>query len=139
MRYTITYRGVPVGRADLNLGPELVVAEVTPLRAYDAIRPDVRAATVALHRAGFLAAAPQRDVSAAPHMLVGALGRGAEIGRELELRDDCGAAVAADFVELMDFTPMVTAWARARQAPASVSAREGPRRADAAERSQSTA
>ena len=126
MRYTITHRGVPIGEAELDLGPDLAVGAMRPLPAYAAVRPLVRAATDALRGLGFLGP-PADPVSSDAGRA--ALQRGATLGRALELRDARGALVTADFVELMDWPGAeseVTAWVRAREAPAAVPARERP-------------
>jgi hypothetical protein len=129
MWYTISHQGVPIGEADLDLGPEVTVGAVRPLPGYAAVQPLVRAATDALRGLGYLGAASERASDAAGRA---ALARGATLGRALELRDARGTLVTADFVELMEWpgaeseVTAVTAWVRAREAPAAVPARERP-------------
>ena len=126
MRYTISHQGVPIGEAELDLGPEVTVGAVRPLPGYAVVQPVVRAATDALRGLGYLGPASEPVSDAAGRA---ALARGATLGRALELRDARGALAAADYVELMDWPgtePEVTAWVRAREAPAGVPARVRP-------------
>lgn len=48
MVYTIRHRGVPIGTLDLLPAGERAAVAITPLGAYEAIRPLVRAASRAL-------------------------------------------------------------------------------------------
>jgi hypothetical protein len=98
--YTITHRGVPVGTVELPPSGERVTVAVTPLSAYEAIRPLVRRASraltaVALGTPGVPALQPLASETA--------LGRAAELGRALELRDADGALVPTDFIDLTDW------------------------------------
>jgi hypothetical protein len=126
VRYTITHRGVPIGSADVELGPELVTAPVQLMPAYEGVRSIIRAATDALRELGFPGPPGASDISQSRGA---ALGRAATLGRHLELRDDQGVVVAADFVELMDGVATdaeVTVWVRARLAPSVMPARKPP-------------
>ncbi|MGH7720204.1 MAG: hypothetical protein ACREON_15350 [Gemmatimonadaceae bacterium] len=95
---------------------------VHPLVAYAGLRAVVRAvsaalANVALARVGL-------DVDSA------ALRRGAELGRALELRDEAGALVPTDFIEITEWPggdPEVAAMIRFRATPATVPAALHPR------------
>jgi hypothetical protein len=85
------------------------VVAVQPLPAYDSIRNEVRAASVAL--AGIAVGGPDVRVRR------DALRQGAELGRVLELRDATGALVPTDFIELTDWpggNPEVAAMIRLR-------------------------
>ncbi len=119
MPYTITHRGVPVGEVESLPAGELVTLVVKPLPGYESLRTMVRAASAALANVALPSAAP-----AVPENQE-ALRRGAEIGRELELRDSSGALVPADFVELTEWPggdPEVAALARFRDSHAAVRA-----------------
>jgi hypothetical protein len=121
VQYTITHRGVPVGRLDAALTAEHVVVGVDPLPAYENIRNAVRAASTAL--AGVAIGGPDQRVSS------DALRRGAELGRVLELRDAAGALVPTDFIELTDWpggNPEVAAMIRLRSSHARMPAPEPP-------------
>ena len=48
MQFTITHHGVPVGTTEFTMAAERFVVPVRPLPGYTAIRPLVRAASVAL-------------------------------------------------------------------------------------------
>lgn len=145
MRYTITYRGIPIGEVDLDVGAELTAGDVVPLAGYDAVRADVQAVTLAMDVLGFMgpAAGPLRAAVAAD-LAAGvdpsaALTRGAELGRELELRDSRGLPVAVDWIELMDFAgspPLITAWVRVRTTPGTLFARNVPDPRSASEASR---
>lgn len=135
MRYTVSHKGVPIGEVELDLSAELAAADMVPLAGYEAVRPDVQAVTLAMDVLGFMGpfARPLRAAVAAD-LAAGvaprdALARGAELGRELELRDPRGAPVAVDWIELMDFAgspPEIAAWVRVRTAPSAVVASGAP-------------
>jgi hypothetical protein len=134
VRFTITHRGVPVGDVELDFGgDELTVGLVRPLAGYAAVRPIVRAATDALRNDGFpgLAADP-----VSPSVGEGALGRNAALGRALELRDERGALVPTDFIDLAEWpgeATEITTWVRVRHAAAAVPAAGRPPRGAAPE------
>jgi hypothetical protein len=100
MRFTITHQGVPIGEVELPAGGEWVAVPVSPLPAYESIRPLVRAASVALSRVALAGAGetalPQIRSQTTLH-------RAAELGRALELRDAAGALVPTDFIDLTDW------------------------------------
>ena len=123
MQFTITHHGVPVGTTEFTLEGERIVVGVRPLPGYAAIRPLVRAASVALAEVAFAGAQPVETA---------ALRQGAELGRALELRDEAGALVPVDYVELTEWpggNPEVAAMLRLRDAHAAVPAlvRRAPR------------
>jgi hypothetical protein len=129
VRYRITRQGVPIGEVDLAFGGGLAAGEVRPLAGYAAVRADVQVSTLALGALGFLRGVDwsRRSVVAPdagqPVDVTAGLARGAQLGRELALRDWRGASVAVDWVALLDFggSPAdVTAWLGARGAPAGV-------------------
>ena len=106
---TITYRGVPTGTVVLPPSGERIAVGVTPLSGYDAIRPLVRQASRALSA---VALGARGGSELRPLASETALGRGAELGRALELRDRAGALVPTDFIDLTDWpggTPEVAA------------------------------
>ena len=98
--YTITHRGVPVGNVALPPSGARVTVAVAPLPGYEAIRPLVRRASRALYAVAL--GAPGTPV---PRPLASetTLGRAAELGRVLELRDAAGALVPTDFIDLTDW------------------------------------
>ena len=105
---TITLRGVPIGEAAFDPAGELITVPVHTLPAYGAIRPIVRAASLALADAALGRDGSTPDLRA-----------GAELGRSLELRDQSGALIAADFVDLTEWpggNPEVAAIIRLRHA-----------------------
>jgi hypothetical protein len=126
VRYTISHQGVPIGSAELTLGDAITIGAVTPLAAYEAIRPLVRDATAALRAIGF----PEPSEDAAPIDDPTVLARAAALGRALELRDERGTVVTTDFVELMEqvapdgSSPIV--WVRSRHAAAALPAVQTP-------------
>ena len=117
--YTITHRGVPVATFEVlpgAQGPRPVRVPIEPLPGFEAIRPTARAATIALRV--LLAAVPQKFGELRSR---GELGRAAASGRELELRDEQGALVPVDFIELLESPgedPPVSALVRRRDAHA---------------------
>ena len=116
MQFTITHHGVPVGTTECTLEGERLVVGVRPLPGYAAIRPLVRAASLALAEVALAGAQPVE---------IPALRRGAELGRALELRDEAGALVPVDYVELTEWpggNPEVAAMLRLRDAHAAVPA-----------------
>jgi hypothetical protein len=120
VRFTITHHGVPVGTTEFTAAGERIVVGVRPLPGYGAIQPMVRAASVAL--AGVALGGGQSVESAA-------LRRAAELGRALELRDEAGALVPVDYVELTEWpggNPEVAAMLRLRDAHAAVLAAVHP-------------
>jgi hypothetical protein len=120
VQFTITHHGVPVGTTEFTMAGERLVVAVRPLPGYTAIRPLVRAASVAL--AGVALGGTQPVES-------GALRRAAELGRALELRDEAGALVPVDYVELTEWPgghPAVAAMLRLRDAHAAVPATVHP-------------
>jgi hypothetical protein len=129
MRYHITRHGVPIGEVDLALGADIAAGDVRPLPAYDAVRTDVQAATRALRSLGAFGPIDEPHGENLERSAV--IARGAALGRELDLRDAEGGAVAVDWIELLDFggsPASVAAWVRARTAPAHVGADLPPRR-----------
>ena len=100
MKYTIEHQGVPVGTIELNTHSEVTAADVQPLAGYATIEPVVRAATTALRNLGF-----RGDVAnLASHASESTVLRdAATLGRQLELRDERGAAVAVDFIDITDW------------------------------------
>jgi len=107
--YTITHRGVPIGTIELPVSSERVTVAVSPLPGYEAIQPMVRQASRALS-AVVLDAAGTPGLR--PLASEAALGRAAELGRALELRDATGALVPTDFIDLTEWpggTPAVAA------------------------------
>jgi hypothetical protein len=132
--FTITHTGVPVGtveltRADTSAAEQIACA-VMPLPGYSPIQPIVRAASEALRN--LLPTGPPADRGTELHA-ERALGRGAELGRTLELRDATGLLVPTDFIELSEWrggNPEIAALIRFRLSHAAVPARLPPREAD---------
>jgi len=94
MRYSISHLGVPIG--DVDLSPtETAVGELVPVAGYSAIEETVRAGSRALWAAGFLSVN-----GAGAEVDPVALGRAAAL--TLELRDDRGALVPADFINIVE-------------------------------------
>jgi hypothetical protein len=121
-QFAISHRGVPIGTVDLSLWQQQVAVAVTPLPAYESIRALVRTASQALREA---AVSSQPDVS-----LQAALNTGAQLGRDLELRDEVGDLVPTDFIELTEWpdeTPEVRAWIGLRAVPTGKGASYPPR------------
>lgn len=118
-RLVVTHHGVPLGRVDelhLTTG-DLVVGEVECLSAYDALRPTIWEASRSLWSVGFLASGI--DVTRMSPAPAEVRERAAEL--ELELRDEKGALVPTDFVNIVErpfvaMAPIVLA--RLRLAPA---------------------
>ena len=94
MRCWVYHQGVPLGSADLPSG-ELAVAHFEPSEAYLSVRGLIREASAALwnvtsgYPEGFQA-----------HVSTEALTAAAQL--PLELRDDEGRLIAADFVNLVE-------------------------------------
>lgn len=95
MQFTITNRGVPLGTVDLTPAG-LVVAELSPAPGYSSVRDTLRAASEFLWRLGVLAEGGAADSP----LDSGSLSRAAAL--PLELRDASGAAVAADYVNILE-------------------------------------
>ena len=118
-RIDVIHQGVPVGRVGnlrLTTG-DLVVGELERLDGYDALRPTIWAVSRSLWSVGFLASG--LDVSRMSPSPPEVLERAAEL--ELELRDEYGALVPTDFVNVIErpfveMPPVV--FARLRLAPA---------------------
>jgi hypothetical protein len=100
MRYTIEHQGVPVGIVEVTPGAELTAADVQPLPGYAAIQPLVRSATDALRNLGFIGPVAEPASSARGADALAAAG---SLGRRLELRDERGAVVAVDAIDLTDW------------------------------------
>jgi hypothetical protein len=123
----VTHHGVPLGRVEtvrLTTGA-LAVGELDRMPAYEALRPIIWAASRSLWSVGFLNSGIDvtRISTAPPHVLE----RAAEL--ELELRDEHGAIVPTDFVNiverpLVEMPPVV--FARLRLAPAAELASAAP-------------
>ena len=94
MRVSVYHNGVPIGDADLGAG-ELVVAEFEPNQAYSSVQLLIREASKALWGLGFFD--PEAVSSRVP---VEVLGRAARL--PLELRDEHGKLVPADFVNIVE-------------------------------------
>ena len=117
-RIVVTHHGIPLGRVGtlrLTTG-DLLVGELECVEAYAALRPTIWEVSRSLWSVGFLASG--LDVSrmspAAPEVLE----RAAEL--DLELRDEDGALVPTDFVNIVErpfveMPPVV--FARLRLAP----------------------
>jgi len=121
--YTITHQGVPIGNVELDPAQTRSAAAVAPLPAYDAIRPIVLAASLAL-RAAAVSTGDADVVSRS------ALDRGAALGKDLELRDARGELVPTDFIELAEWPgedPEVRAWVGIRGVAAGRPAAPAPR------------
>jgi hypothetical protein len=96
----VTHRGVPLGRIDelcLTAG-DIAVGEVERAAAYEALRPTIWAASRSLWSVGFLTSGIDvtRMSPASPEVLE----RAAEL--ELELRDEHGALIPTDFVNIVE-------------------------------------
>jgi hypothetical protein len=109
----VTHKGVPVGRTRLTNG-ELAVGELRASSGYDAIHSIVRPASASL----WAAVMAQSAGPASPGRL-DAIARAAAL--ELELRDEAGALLHTDFVNVIERPlemqpPLVVA--RFRLAPA---------------------
>ena len=92
MQFTIVHQGVPIGIVELNEPGEYLVVPVATLPAYEVLRTRVRAASIALADVA-LSSGTSPEAG-------GALRRGADLGRALELRDHAGSLVPTDFIEL---------------------------------------
>ena len=90
-RFLVCLRGAPIGEVDLTDG-DLVIADLEPKPAYEAIRADVRLASQDAWKAGFLGALKSR-------MTADVLAPVGELS--FELRDLTGSAVHADFVNVI--------------------------------------
>ena len=112
--YVITHNGVPIGTVDLPRDGDRFTVPVTPLAGYEVVRPLVRRASAAL-----------ADVALGHPPNAVLLGRVAELGAALELRDGAGSLVPVDFIELTDWpggAPEVAAFIQLRDAHAPVPA-----------------
>jgi hypothetical protein len=119
----VTFQGVPLGEVDVEPA-ELVIAELRPAPAYESIRPIIRAASEALWALGFSGAPTSGRVS------IEALGAAARL--DLELRDANGGAVAADWINVVEWPEAdrrPTVMARLRHTPSAdpATARVAPR------------
>ncbi len=117
-KYVITLSGVPIGMVNLPRGGDRFTVSVTPFAGYEAIRPLVRRASAAL---------ADTALGHPPNGVV--LGRLAELGGALELRDSAGALVPVDFIELTDWPggpPEVAAFIQLRDAHAPLPAAMPP-------------
>ena len=101
MKYTIEHQGVPVGTIELKAHNDLAAADVEPLAGYVTIEPVVRAATTALRNLGFRGPVANVASNASESTVLRAA---ATLGRQLELRDERGAAVAVDFIDMTDWS-----------------------------------
>jgi hypothetical protein len=122
--FTITHHGVPIGLIESLPAEERITIGVQPLPGYAPLQELVRAASRALADTALSRPTP----ASAP--VASALRRGAELGRELELRDEAGALVPADYIELTDWPggePEIAALIRLRDAHAGAPARVPPR------------
>lgn len=97
MQFTVTHQGVPLGRAELTPNG-LAVAELAPLPAYESVRGTIRAASEFVWRMGVLA---DQSQPAGVTLDPAALGRAASL--PLELRDQAGAAVSADYINILEY------------------------------------
>lgn len=118
---------MPVGTVELTRADtsdaEQIACAVFPLPGYAPIQPVVRAASEALRN--LLPAGPPAD-RGTELTAERALGRGAELGRALELRDATGVLVPTDFIELSEWrggNPEVAALIRFRFSHTGVPAR----------------
>ena len=121
MKYTIEHQGVPVGTVELKAQSEVAAADVEPLAGYATIEPVVRAATTALRNLGFRGAVAHVASNASESTV---LRDAATLGRQLELRDGRGAAVAVDFIDITDWSERereIVAFVTFRDASAHVS------------------
>lgn len=97
MHFTVTHHGVPLGMAELT-PTGFAVARLAPLPAYDSVRGTVRAASEFLWRMGVLA---DQSPPAVVSLDKVALSRAASL--PLELRDQAGAALSADYINILEF------------------------------------
>lgn len=99
MRALVTHHGVPLGRVELRLtSGDLAVGELECMSAYAALRPTIWEASRSLWSVGFLASgADVTRMAPAPSEV---RERAAEL--ELELRDEQGALVSTDFVNIVE-------------------------------------
>ena len=121
---TITHHGVPIGLIELLPAEERITIGVQPLPGYVPLQELVRAASRALADTALSRPTP------ADAQFAFALRRGVELGRELELRDEAGALVPTDYIELTDWPggePEIAALIRLRDAHAGAHARVAPR------------
>ena len=93
MRFFISHLGVPIGEVDLTT-TETAIGELVAAPGYDAIRPTIRAASEALWAVGFLGNSTGNDFDPAAFSRAQAL--------SLELRDDRGAFVPSDFINIVE-------------------------------------
>ena len=114
--FVVVRDDVPIGRTRLTTS-ELAVGELRPEPGYTAIRDLIRRASQSLWSVGFLAS-PSSDPFVRPPFDV--LARVIDLG--LELRDENGAFVPTDFVNIVerpdpDVAPVVFVRFRLAQAP----------------------
>lgn len=95
MHCSVTHHGVPIGTVELHLEGGRADGVVDVLPAYDAVRPVVR-------RASQVIADVRNDSAAARVDRRARFREAAELTRQLELRDDEGHVVAADYIILHD-------------------------------------
>jgi hypothetical protein len=93
MRFVISHLGVPIGNVDLPPA-ETAVGELVPADGYLAIRETIRSASRVLWASGFLADGDGTEFD------VSALSRAQALS--LELRDERGACVPADFINIVE-------------------------------------
>ena len=120
----VTYRGVPVGRVRLARN-ELAIGELQVERGYLAIRELIRRASESLWAVGFLSLGWSPAPSQVPLEVVT---QAADL--ELELRDETGALIWTDFVNIIerpDPADPPVVFARLRLAAAPQGAVVGPR------------
>lgn len=118
MRLQITHQGVPLGHTDLET-EGLAIADFTPGDGYAKVRDVIRAGSKALWELGFFqrARVAADDIASAARL-------------QFELRDDKGALVHSDWVNIIErpqpgSAPMVIA--RFQQAPAGQPSAARPR------------
>ena len=94
MRVSVYHKGVPIGDAHL-VGSELAIAEFEPNAAYGSVQPIIREASRALWALGFF-----HPEGVSPRLPAEVLGTASRL--PLELRDDHGKLIPADFVNLVE-------------------------------------
>jgi len=93
MRYSINHLGVPIGTVDLTT-TETAIGELVPSTGYAAVQETVRSASESLWASGFLGSGGSDKIDPA------ALNRAQAL--PLELRDERGAFVPADFINIVE-------------------------------------
>lgn len=94
MRVEVSHQGVPLGHADLD-GAEHFIGELQPGEGYSRVRDVIRSGSKALWAMGFF-----HPETAQPRVAIEDLTAASKL--DFELRDEKGALVHADFVNIVE-------------------------------------